>query len=184
MIETARLALRPPQRDDLTFIQDEMNTPAVMTYLGGRLVDASLAEQALEEDIAAFAGGGYRRWTIWRREDHRRIGRCGLFTVRSEAAPEAIRGQVEIGWTLAQPYWGHGYASEAASGVLDLAFGEVGTGVVWAETSDSNQPSTRLMHRLGFERTPQYDFHDPEYPARDNPTTIWRMKAARWRARG
>ena len=183
MITTARLELHPPQRDDLPFILAEMNTPAVMRYLGGELVSEAVATQALEQDIVAFEAGTYRRWTIRRREDGRRIGRCGLFTVQAPEAPAAIRNQDEIGWTLAEPFWRQGYAGEAARAVLDFAFGELGKETVWAETSDSNQPSTRLLQRLEFARTPQHDFHDPAYPAADNPTTIWRMDAAVWCAR-
>lgn len=181
MIMTGRLDLRPPAADDLAWVLADMNTPAVMRNLGGVRSPETVAE-GLDADIAAFAGGGHRRWTVWLRDDDRRIGRCGLFRVKTDAAPEALRGQHEIGWTLAEAFWGMGYASEAARAVLAFGFGALGLRDVFAQTSESNAASTRLMARLGFVRTPELDYFDPDYPAADNPTTVFRMGRVEWEA--
>ena len=181
MIETARLILRPPVADDLPWILAHMNTPAVMRNLGG-VRSLAKVNEGLDADIAAFAGGGYRRWTVWLREEDRRIGRCGLFRITTEAAPDDLRGQHEIGWTFAEAFWGKGYASEAARAVLEFGFASLGLPVIYAQTSDSNRGSTRLMERLGFVRTAALDYVDPDYPAADNPTTVWRMARDGWRA--
>lgn len=175
MIETGRLVLRPPTMDDLPWIAAEMNGEKVMRHLGGPRSEAEVAD-GLAADIAAFSTpGGHRRWTIWRRDDDRRIGRCGLFHVRSAAAPDALRGANEIGWTLADHAWGQGYATEAARAVLDHGFDTMRFAVIFAQTSDSNARSTRMMTRLGFERLAALDYVDPDYPPHDNPTTIWRI---------
>ena len=173
MIETARLVLRPPAADDLSWIAEHMNTPAVMRNLGGVRSPEQVAE-GLAGDLEAFGGGGHRRWTVWLREEDRRIGRCGLFRIKSDAAPAGLRGQNEIGWTLAEAFWGKGYAAEAARAVLGFGFGPLGLPVIFAQTSESNRASTRLMERLGLERMPALDYVDPDYPAADNPTTVYR----------
>ncbi len=183
MIETERLVLRPPMADDLPWIRAEMNSEAVLRHLGGVRSDAEVAD-GLAADIAAFAEpAGHRRWTIWRREDERRIGRCGLFHVRSDAAPEVLRGANEIGWTLAERAWGVGYATEAARAVLGCGFGASLIPAIFAQTSDSNIGSTRMMARLGFERLSALDYFDPDYPAEDNPTTVWRIAREAWDGR-
>jgi [ribosomal protein S5]-alanine N-acetyltransferase len=182
VLETGRLVLRPPAADDLQFILDRMNTHAVMRFLGGDLRSPDEVAAGLEADIAAFTGGGYRRWTVWLRGENVRIGRCGLFHVRTDAAPEPLRGQNEIGWTLAENYWGRGYATEAARAVLAFAFAELTIPTVYSQTSDSNTPSTRMMERLGFLRRPELDYVDPDYPPRDNPTTVWSLDRAAWEA--
>lgn len=181
MITTGRLDLRPPAADDLPWILAHMNTRAVMRNLGGIRSPVKVA-QGLDADVAAFTGGGHRRWTIWLRDENRRIGRCGLFHVMTEAAPDGLRGQQEIGWTLAEAFWGKGYAGEAARAVLDFGFDTLGLPVIFAQTSDSNAASTRLMVRLGFVRTPALDYVDPDYPAADNPTTVWCMGREAWEA--
>lgn len=188
MIETARLVLRPPAPDDLAWIAAAMNTEAVLRHLGGETLSPAELADGLERDIAGFAAGTYRKWTVWRRGDDKdagpvRVGRCGLFQVRASAAPAGLHGQDEIGWTFAEQHWGHGYASEAARAVLDFAFTELDLPVLHAQTSDSNAPSTRMMQRLGFARSAELDYVDPDYPAADNPTTVYRLTREQW-ARG
>ncbi|KLE34342.1 GNAT family N-acetyltransferase [Aurantiacibacter luteus] len=181
VLETERLLLRPPSAEDLPFLLAEMNTPMVMRYLGGEIFFEADVTSRLQADIDAFARpDGWRRWTLVRREDGVRVGRCGLFRVRMEAAPDALRGQPEIGWTLAEAYWGKGYATEAARAVLAHAF--TAHPVIYAQTSDSNAESTRVMHRLGFTRREDLGYEDPDYPPRDNPTTVWSLAVKDWQA--
>jgi RimJ/RimL family protein N-acetyltransferase len=179
---TARLILRPPVAEDLPWVLAEMNTPAVMAHLGGVRPEDAVAE-SLADDIAAFHNGGHQRWTVWlcdaSGQAGMRVGRVGLFHLRSPAAPEALRGQREIGWTFAQGHWGRGYASEAAEGALGYAFGVLGLPCVYGQTSDSNVASTRMMQRLGFARRAEFDYADPDYPPADNPTTVWLREAPR-----
>jgi len=180
VLETERLVLRPPTVDDLPFILEQMNTDAVMRYLGGELRSPREVHEGLEADIAAFSDGGHRRWTVWLKGEKQRVGRCGLFHVRTHAAPEPLRGQNEIGWTLAKDFWGRGYATEAARAVLAFAFATLAFPVVYSQTSDSNAPSTRMMRRLGFQRRSELDYVDPDYPPRDNPTTVWSLGVEGW----
>jgi len=175
-LRTERLVLRPPCRDDLPFLLQDINTLAVMRHLGGERRSEEAVRESLEADIAAFSGGGHRRWTVWLAGEDRRVGRVGLFHVRAEAAPEALRGQNEIGWTLAEAHWNKGYASEAARAVLDFGFGTLGYPVIYSQTSDSNAASTRMMQRLGFTRRAELDYVDPAYPPEDNPTTVWSLE--------
>ena len=176
MLATARLILRPPAPEDLPWILAAMNTPAVLRHLGGVRAPEVVAE-GLADDIAAFHSGGHQRWTVWLGDGTTRIGRCGLFHLRSPAAPEALRGQREIGWTFAEARWGCGYATEAARAVIAYAFDALALPVLYSQTSDSNRDSTRMMQRLGFTRRAALDYVDPDYPPADNPTTVWSLEA-------
>jgi RimJ/RimL family protein N-acetyltransferase len=64
------------------------------------------------------------------------------------ASLEHSRG--EIGWTMHPDFMGKGYASEAASAVLDLAFGVIGLHRVVAELDPRNDASIALCKRLGM----------------------------------
>jgi aminoglycoside 6'-N-acetyltransferase len=77
--------------------------------------------------------------------DRDRVIGCIYFPLKSVADETA-----EIGWALTAAYQGSGYALEAASAVLDLAFGEVGLHRVYAELDPRNTPSVRLCARLGM----------------------------------
>jgi RimJ/RimL family protein N-acetyltransferase len=176
VLATERLILRPPVQEDLPWVLEAMNTPAVMRHLAGVREPDAVAE-SLADDIAAFHSGGYQRWTVWLRDAAVRVGRVGLFHLRSPGAPPALRGQREIGWTFAEDHWGRGYATEAARAVIAHAFGPLGLPVLYSQTSTSNAASTRMMQRLGFTRRPEFDYVDPDYPPQDNPTTLWSMAA-------
>jgi len=56
----------------------------------------------------------------------------------------------EIGWTLHPDFFGHGYASEAAVAILELAFGRLGLHRVRAELDPRNDASIALCRRLGM----------------------------------
>lgn len=159
-----------------------MNTLAVLRHLGGQVRSDRDVASGLDADIAAFGSGGHRRWTVWRQADNQRIGRCGLFQIRSDAAPALLRGGNEVGWTFAEPFWGQGYASEAARAVITHFFADPKHDVLWSQTSESNLASTRMMARLGFSRQAQLDYVDPDYPPQDNPTTVYRMGRGDWAA--
>jgi RimJ/RimL family protein N-acetyltransferase len=176
-LETPRLILRPPVAEDLPWLLAAMNTEAVMRHLAGVRTPEVVAE-SLAADIAAFAApDGHRRWTVWLDDGVTRVGRVGLFHLRSPAAPLALQGQREIGWTFAPAHWGKGYASEAAERALGYAFAGLGLPQVYGQTSASNAASTRMMHRLGFTFRPELGYDDPDYPAQDNPTTVWSLDA-------
>lgn len=181
VLETTRLILRPPVAEDLPWLLAAMNTDAVMRHLAGvRTLEE--VEAGLAADIAAFAApDGHRRWTVWRDDGvtraEERVGRVALFHLRSPAAPPALQGQREIGWTFAQDHWGKGYASEAARAVIAYAFDALTLPVLYSQTSDSNVGSTRMMHRLGFTARPELGYDDPDYPPQDNPTIVWSMDA-------
>lgn len=181
MIETARLLLREPVADDLGWVLDEMNTPMVMRHLGGVRAPDAVAE-SLARDVASFARSGIGFWIVVLREGDVRAGKCGVSAIDSDHAPAALRGQFQIGWSLAERHWGRGIAEEAARGVLRHVFTVLGHDSVFSQTSDSNRASTRLMSRLGFTRLRDFDYLDPDYPAEDNPTTVYRLDRADWAA--
>ncbi|MGB8649148.1 MAG: GNAT family N-acetyltransferase, partial [Mycobacteriales bacterium] len=62
---------------------------------------------------------------------------------------------LEVGWRLAEPYWGHGYATEAARAALEVGL-EHQPSVV-SMTAVTNQRSWRVMERLGLRREGVFD---------------------------
>ncbi|MEJ1087163.1 GNAT family N-acetyltransferase [Microbacterium sp. Mu-80] len=59
-------------------------------------------------------------------------------------------GQAEVGWVLDPGHAGHGYATEAASALLKLAFTRLDVHRVKAEMDARNAASAALARRLGF----------------------------------
>jgi RimJ/RimL family protein N-acetyltransferase len=70
------------------------------------------------------------------------IGAVGLNWVDHQTA---FTPAVEMGWRLAHPYWGQGYAFEAAQAVIDDGFGRLGLDEIVAYTVPANRRSWGLM---------------------------------------
>ena len=94
---------------------------------------------------AARRGEGFDL-AIVLREESRLIGMARLGGV--------LGGKREghLGYWIARPYWGHGYASEAASRLCRLAFGPLRLRRLATEVLPSNRRSIAVLERLGFRR--------------------------------
>lgn len=69
-----------------------------------------------------------------------------------EVADEAKGVEAELGWVLDPAHTGRGYATEAIRAVIDVCFGQLGLRRVHAGCFADNEPSWRLMERLGMRR--------------------------------
>lgn len=83
---------------------------------------------------------------VERRDTGTLIGDVSLFHRSAEH-----RG-AEIGWLLHPDHGGRGFATEAAHGILHLAFERLGVHRVVAHVDARNGPSLRLCERLGMRR--------------------------------
>lgn len=158
MIETDRILLRGWRESDAEPFLAMGNDPAVMEYLGPPQSRADV-DAAIERQNGFIAAHGHCFWALERREDGAFMGFCGL---KPGAAGTPIEGRIEIGWRLAQPYWGKGYAREAAQASLDWAWRTPAIDSVWAITVPGNVRSWGLMERLGMTRHHDLDFDHPQ----------------------
>jgi RimJ/RimL family protein N-acetyltransferase len=165
MIETDRLILRPWREADKPAFHDIINTPAMMAHFGGVAPRESI-DALVDMMIEAERRDGCSMWAVDWRETGALVGICG---VRIQGSDETlpVYGELEIGWRIAQAYWGQGVAREAAEASLAWAWANTGAPRVAAWTSTANRRSWGLMERLGMGRAPELDFHHPRYAADD-----------------
>ena len=71
---------------------------------------------------------------------------------QAEVRDHARDVMAEIGWCLAPAHEGHGYATEAVRELLAIAFDDLGLRRVVANSFEANEPSWRLMERVGMRR--------------------------------
>ncbi len=69
----------------------------------------------------------------------------------------------EVGWLLHRPYWGRGYATEAAAGTRDLARSRWGYTRLISLIRPENRPSRRVAWRIGMRAGPRVQFHGFEH---------------------
>lgn len=144
-ILTARLVLRAYQEDDLQQLHAVLySDEAAMRLLGGPR-DLPGTRAALERTMAQQESGGYSFWPVIERESGLLCGESGLFPL----APDGP--DVALGYAFGSAYWGRGYATEAATAVVDEAFGSLGMDRLVAITRETNFGSRRVLEKLGFQ---------------------------------
>jgi ribosomal-protein-alanine N-acetyltransferase len=181
-LRTERLLLRRWRATDLEPFAAMNADAAVMEHFPAPL--ASERSAALVARIErCFEERGYGLWAVEVRAEHaedaegRLAGFVGLEPVVDERL--AFAPAVELGWRLAQPFWGAGIATEAASAAMAFAFGELALAELVSYTAVCNARSQRVMRRLGMRRDPAGDFLHPGIPAghRLAPHVLYRIDA-------
>ena len=83
---------------------------------------------AMREDPASLIGtAGFNQWHRW-------------------------NNSAEIGYDLAQRYWGRGLAGEALRPILEFGFSEMALNRIEADVTVGNERSARVLDKLGFRR--------------------------------
>jgi RimJ/RimL family protein N-acetyltransferase len=141
VVKTERLVLRAPRRCDAKAIARLGNDRRVAVNTARiphpyRLDDA---EQFIAE---VNRRGGEAAFLI--ELNGAPIGFCG-FDPREDVP--------EIGYWIGVPYWGQGFATEAARAVIDYAFGSLQYDALQAGARVNNPASRRVLEKCGFQWT-------------------------------
>ena len=140
-LKTARVSLRAPSHGDV----------ATMVALAGdrrvaentaRIPHPYSAADAVTLLAAINQTGGETVFAI--ELDGALIGMCGL-DPRQDGA--------EHGYWLGVPFWGRGYATEAARAMIDYAFAKLGYEELCSGARVSNPASRRVLEKCGFQWT-------------------------------
>jgi ribosomal-protein-alanine N-acetyltransferase len=122
--------------------------------------------------MVGYAAGGHYEWALTRRGDRAFLGTCGLGEF------DVARGVGDIGYVLAKPYWGQGYATEAAAAVLRFGFVQLGLRLIEAHALPENLASLRVMAKLGLryrETRPISQDHGDSRLVR-----VWQLEREQW----
>ena len=156
-IFTRRLVLRTWfERDRQPFHQLNQD-PKVMAYFPQPLAPEE-SDQFIVRIMGSFVKNGFGPWVVECRATGDFLGFAGLIQPSFSAS---FTPCIEIGWRFAAKYWRQGYATEAASAVLAFALQELKLAEIVSFTSELNEPSWRLMERLGMRRDLSGDFLHP-----------------------
>lgn len=159
-LTTDRLILRRWLPADVDPFAELNADPEVMRFMPKRLTRDEV-EALITRIETHFDRHGFGLWAVELRTTGDFIGFIGLNIPRF-AAP--FLPTVEIGWRLAQRFWGHGYATEGAIAALRFGFENLSLPEIVAFTAQINQRSIAVMERLGMKRNPDDDFDHPALP--------------------
>ena len=146
LIETARLVLRPLELADARAIAERAGDRRVARYLIAvpSPYPVSLATRWISARIAWWpqARGVTLAIAVRGRPDEL-LGSVSLRRfVRDRRA--------ELGYWLGVDAWGKGYATEAATALVDFGFRELGLERIYAQVLEGNAASCRVLEKLGM----------------------------------
>lgn len=146
-ISTPRLLLRRPKPEDLATLFAIYGDPATNKFNpDGPFRDLRHTEEKLSQWLEHWQMNGFGMWAISvKQEPTQIIGFCGL-THRDFAD----RHIINLGYRLAVSAWGHGYATEAAKGMLEAGFEQLALPTISANARIHHKASQHVLLKAGF----------------------------------
>ncbi len=143
-LATERLVLRPFLLSDAAIVQQLAgNRDVADTTLS---VPHPYADGMAESWIAAHQGAWTRHEEATLAITERDAGLVGAITLRIELPQR----RAELGYWVGAPFWGQGYASEAARAMIAFGFGKLSLQRIYAHHMVRNPASGRVMAKAGM----------------------------------
>lgn len=144
-IETKRLVLRPFSPEDAHVVQELAGHKdiASTTLNIPHPYEDGMAEEWIATHEERYRKGEAVIFAIRLREGDRLMGSVGLEI-------SAKHGRAELGYWVAKPCWGMGYATEAAAAVVDYGFDALGLNRIFARHLTRNPASGRVIQKIGM----------------------------------
>lgn len=154
-LDTPRLQLRQWRTDDRAPFA-AMNADAQVMEFFPQLLTQEQSNALAKRLADGIDEHGWGFWAVQAPGISPFIGFVGLAPVKIDVS---FAPCVEIGWRLARPFWGKGYATEAAGAALQVAFEFLGLEDLVAFTAAGNCRSQALMRRLGMRHDGEFFDH-------------------------
>jgi RimJ/RimL family protein N-acetyltransferase len=144
-LRTPRLVLRPFRLEDAADVQRLCSSReiAATTLAIPHPYPEGAAEAWIAGHAEAFARRELAHFAITRPEDEALLGAISLTF-------ECEHNRAELGFWVGVPFWGCGYATEAAAAVLRYAFEVEGLQRVYAFHFTNNPASGRVLQKIGM----------------------------------
>ena len=141
-IETKHLYLRKFQKEDARFAISIWNNPEMGEYLPDEAMEEideaylKEIEELSEDEVCCYMIAEFK-------DTHERIGTCSFI-------PSEDSKVYDIAYCVHKKYWGNGYATEMAKGIVDYAK-KHGANKVTARVNKDNVRSNTIVRKIGFE---------------------------------
>lgn len=148
-VRTERLSIRPATADDAEATWDYRRVPSVAMWM-------TTAPSSLKEYADLFVLDDRLPKTFIMELDGAVVGDLMIAVedpwAQAEVKDQAKGLQAELGWCLRPEAEGQGFATEAVRELFRICFEDLGLRRVVANCFTANEPSWRLMERVGMRR--------------------------------
>jgi ribosomal-protein-alanine N-acetyltransferase len=174
-LTTDRLGLRRFTTTDLDWLASLYADPDVTRFLGGTKAKAQVQAMLTTRILDYYyVHPGLGMWMTIERATGAPVG----FHLINHIQGESI---IQIGFGLARPAWGRGFATEMASALLRYAFVDLELDYIAGIASLANVASQQVLQKIGLQRHGERTFSHPAYRAQ-GPLAWFERTAADWKA--
>jgi ribosomal-protein-alanine N-acetyltransferase len=151
-LKTARLTLRGFRPEDVEPLYHILQVPGILRYFPNPdPPPRDRVERLITHQLGHWHEHGYGWWAVELPDQRALMGWCGLTFL-----PET--GETEVAYLLAKPYWGQGYATEAAWAALQYGVEHVDVEQIIGLTHPENVRSQRVLEKLGMSFVDQAEY--------------------------
>ncbi|HVE57462.1 MAG TPA: GNAT family N-acetyltransferase [Pyrinomonadaceae bacterium] len=143
MLETARLILRPFNKNDVDSVFAMRSSADVMRFIREPQTRRDEAESWINLISSRWETEKIGFCAVIEKSSNQFIGWCGLWRLKET-------DEIEVGYALVKDFRGKGCASEAAEAFLTYGFEELDLKEIVAVARPENRASWRVMERLGM----------------------------------
>ena len=150
VLETERLRLRGHRLDDYASCAAMWADPVVTRHFGQPLSGEESWNRLLRY-VGHWALLGFGYWVVEEKATSAFIGEVGFADWKRNIEP-SLGEMPEIGWVLASPSHGKGYATEAVRAAIAWGEGHFGESRTACIIDPGNLPSIRVAEKCGYRR--------------------------------
>jgi len=146
ILETQRLLLKPILESELSTLHAIFIDSYVRKYLcDGKILPLQQVEEMLTESQKNFEEKRFGLWFVETKSEKEIIGFVGLWDFFDEKQPQLV-------YALLPKATKKGYASEAATKILEYCFNELGYQYLLASCDKPNIESQKVAERIGMRK--------------------------------
>lgn len=151
LAESDRLYLRELDiKDAEHFYQLNLN-PEVLKYTGDVAFKSINHAEKFIRNYSHYKDFGFGRWAVIKKDNDKFIGWCGI-----KFTPE--NNEIDLGFRLFQSEWNKGFATEAGSMAIHLAFTKFKVKTIVGRSKSNNIASIKTLEKLGFHYVRDFNF--------------------------
>lgn len=140
IFETTRLYARRLEKSDEAAFFELMSNPKVMNPIPKKPLSKAESNSKLAELILLEKSSDTRIWCLCEKGSHDLIGICGI--LKNDEKED------EIAYRILEPFWGNGYGTEIAKGLIDYCFVTMKSALVTADVWVDNVKSVKILSKF------------------------------------
>jgi ribosomal-protein-alanine N-acetyltransferase len=147
ILQTERLRFHLWRAEDLPLLHELHGDPEVQRFLeaGEPVWDEAVLKGKFDRFRADYAEHGWTKFKL--------LDAQGRFLGRAGFGRFDETGGLELGYSLMRPFWGQGYATEAASALLGWIYGAAPVEYVIGFAVADHAASRRVLEKIGMRFT-------------------------------